>query len=150
MQVIIVNFLKIWVFILKGFLHRKLYGVKMFQSKDINIWSLDFVFVWLPYYRHAIPVYESQTLLTSIYEACLAKYRSQTSKHSPTGRKWIRSSNVNFFCLEHFYTIRYNTFLHTFFMLYNISKVSFLCRNPFNDFKIIPFSNFNFHFPSQN
>ena len=41
----------------------------------------------------------------------------------------IMSSNVNIFCLEHFYTIRYNTFLHTFFMLYNISKVSFLYRS---------------------
>ena len=26
----------------------------------------------------------------------------------------IRSSNVNIFCLEHFYTIRYDTFFHTF------------------------------------
>ena len=42
----------------------------------------------------------------------------------------IRTLNVNKFCLEHFYTLRYNTFFHFFFMLNNISKVSFLRRNP--------------------
>ena len=81
-------------------------------------------------YRHAIPVYGSQTLLTSIYGACLAIYRSQTSKHSPTGRKWIRSSNVNIFCLEHFYTIRYNTFLHTFLCSTTYQKLVFYAGIP--------------------
>ena len=102
----------------------------MFQSKDINIWRLDFVFCLTSIYRHAIPVYGSQTLLTSIYGACLAIYGSQTSKHSPTGRKWIRSSNVNIFCLEHFYTIRYDTFLHTFLCSTTYQKLVFYAGIP--------------------
>ena len=105
----------------------------MFQSKDINIWRLYFVFCLTSIYRHAIPVYGSQTLLTSIYGACLAIYGSQTSKHSPTGRKWIRSSNVNIFCLEHFYTIRYNTFLHTFLCSTTYQKLVFYAGIPLKD-----------------
>ena len=56
---------------------------------------------------------------------------NKIQKHSRTFKdQW--SSNENIFCLEQFYTIRYDTFFHIyFFMLYNISKVSFLCRNPF-------------------
>ena len=61
-------------------------------------------------------------------------------RHQNTKKTKIRSSNVNIFCLEHFYTIRYNTFSHTFFMLYNISKVSFLCRNPFKNVNKIPWT----------
>ena len=34
-------------------------------------------------------------------------YRSETLKH--------QHLNANNFCLENFYTIRYNTFLHTFY-----------------------------------
>ena len=117
------------------------YGVKMFQTKDINIWRPDFLFFlfWCltSIYRQASHVYGSQKYLTSIYGACLAIiWKSDIKTLLQQGGSEsvkIRSSNVNIFCLEHFYTIRYNTFFHTF--LYNISKVSFLCRNPFKDVK---------------
>ena len=104
--------------------HWKISGVKG------NIWRLDFVFCLTSIYRHAIPVYGSQTLLTSIYGACLAIYGSQTSKHSQTGRKWIRSSIVNIFCLEHAYTIRYNTLLHTFLCSTTYQKLVFYAGIP--------------------
>ena len=44
----------------------------------------------------------------------------------------IRSSNVNIFCLEHFYTIRYNTFFHTFLFSTTYQKLVFYAGIPLN------------------
>ena len=44
----------------------------------------------------------------------------------------IMSSNVNIFCLEHFYTIRYDTFLHTF--LCSTSGISDDCKKSESEF----------------
>ena len=110
------------------------YSVKMFQTKDINIWRPDsFPPCWRMFwcltsiYSQASPVYESEKCLTSIYGNCMSIYGSQTKNK-------IKSSNVNIFWLEHFYTIRYDTFFHTFLCSTTYQKLtcwSFLCRNPF-------------------
>ena len=50
------------------------------------------------------------------------------------------SSNVNIFCLEHFYTIRYNTFLHTFLCSTKYQKLVFYAGIPLNTSK-----NFSHH-----
>ena len=48
----------------------------------------------------------------------------------------IRSSNVNIFCLEHFYTIRYNTFLHTFLCSTTYQKLVFYAGIPLTAVKL--------------
>ena len=45
------------------------------------------------------------------------------------------SSNVNIFCLEHFYTIRYDTFLHTFLCSTKYQKLVFYAGIPLNKAK---------------
>ena len=74
-------------------------------------------------YSQASPVYGSEKCLTSIYGDYLSIYGSQTLKQN-------RSSNVNIFCLEHFYTIRYNTFFHTFLCSTTYQKLVFYAGIP--------------------
>ena len=50
-------------------------------------------------------------------------YESQTKNK-------IKSSNVNIFCLEHFYTIRYDTFLHTLLCSTTYQKLVFYAGIP--------------------
>ena len=42
----------------------------------------------------------------------------------------IRSSNVDIFCLEHFYTIMYHTFFHTFLCFTTYQKLVFYAGIP--------------------
>ena len=108
----------------------------MFHTKDINIWRPDsFPPCWRMFwcltsiYSQTSPVYGSEKCLTAIYGNCMSIYGSQTKNK-------IKSSNVNIFWLEHFYTIRYNTFFHTFLCSTTYQKLtcwSFLCRNPFKN-----------------
>ena len=51
-----------------------------------------------------------------------------------SGSVKIRSSNVNIFCLEHFYTVRYDTFLHTFLCSTTYQKLVFYAGIPLNGY----------------
>ena len=123
------------------------YCVKMFQTKDINIWRPDsFLPCWRMFwcltsiYSQTSPVYGSEKCLTSIYGNCMSIYGSQTKNK-------IKSLNVNIFWLEHFYTIRYDTFFHTFLCSTTYQKLtcwSFLCRNPFNSYGKCSWANTHF------
>ena len=75
----------------------------------------------------------------------MAIYGSQTSRHCSNRAEvipsallkhiwlWkIRSSKVNIFCLEHFYTIRYDTFFHTFLCSTTYQKLVFYAGIPLN------------------
>ena len=106
-------FMVINSFTLKGFLHRKLTFDMLLSIKKY------------PYTEFACP-YIEVFLIDFIFQCSLSH-----NIYPIRAEVKIRTLNVNNFCLEHLYTLRYNTFFHIFFMLNNISKVSFLCRNPF-------------------
>ena len=74
-------------------------------------------------YSQASPVYGSEKCPTSIYGYCLSIWKSDKKNK-------IRSSNVNTFCLEHFYTIKYNTFFHTFLCSTTYQKLVFYAGIP--------------------
>ena len=54
----------------------------------------------------------------------------------------IRSSNVKIFCLEHFYTIRYDTFVHTFLCSTTYQKLVFYAGIPLINFEVEKYLNF--------
>ena len=80
-------------------------------------WSLTSI------YSQESPVYGSEKCLTSIYGNCMSIYGRQT-------KNIIKSSNVNIFWLEHFYTIRYDTFFHTFLCSTTYQKLVFYAGIP--------------------
>ena len=59
-------------------------------------------------------------------------YRDEIQNISLYGSKDLIIKNANNFCLDNFYTIRYNTFLHIFLYSITYQKLVFYAGIPFN------------------
>ena len=84
----------------------------MFQTKDINIWRPDFLFfcfdVWLPYRERQAPYMEVRHFslpYTGLAWLYMEVRHQNILQQGGSESVKIISSNVNIFCLEHFYTI---------------------------------------------
>ena len=91
-----------------------------------TLWSMVYLLVFKPdsslqCQLNRLRIWRTKTDFYTI----LYRKLSQNSQTTWTTSRGNRSSNVNIFCLEHFYTIRYNTFLHTFLCSTTYQKLVF-------------------------